>query len=449
VAFFHLRPSTEPEIPGRQPQSDRRDEWLPSFFHVFKGERLGTVQGRLPFDLIAIALSATVSSSLSVLPIRIYPRDEDKMKGASTLEIDVPLRMYLLFFLFWGLVFFAISEAALFGLGRLRLHRFKEENHPRYELMSGLLQRPRRLIISLLIGNEALNVAISSLTSALFITFWGDWAKWLAIPSVVLVVLLFGEVIPKTLAIRHPEKIVPVIAHPVERFVWIVSPLRWGIQKIVDGFFWIARVEPVPASIPLTEKDFKDLVETSQREGALEEAEKHLIHRVFAFSDQTVRNIMTQQAAVFVLPLSTKFEEAIQKLQENRYSRVPVYRDRADEIVGILYAKDLLREGRKKKGGEAGVLKPFLRAPYFVPLSKKLDDLFKEFRRKRIHLAIVVDEYGKMAGIATLEDLLEELFGEIYDELDLERTGRKDWIRRPKDRGGAKGKEDRSDWMPS
>ena len=341
------------------------------------------------------------------------------------MEIDVPLRLYLIFFLFWGLVFFSSSEAALFGLGRLGLQRLKEAGHPRYPLIERLLNRPRQLIISLLIGNESVNVAISSLTSALFIGLWGDMAKWLVIPVVVFVVLLFGEVIPKSVAIRHPEKVAPLVAYSAERFVGLVRPLYWVVQKILDLTLKLARVSPAPSSVPLTEEDFKNLVEMSQREGALEESEKHLIHRVFAFGDQTVKNIMTSRAAVFALPISTKLGDAIEALREHRFSRVPVYRKNLDEIVGVLYAKDLLKvRGQRRQGAEGG-LRNFLRRPYFVPLSKKLDELFREFQRQRIHLAVVVNEYGGMAGIITLEDLLEELFGEMVDELDIERRARK------------------------
>ena len=341
------------------------------------------------------------------------------------MEIDVPLRLYLIFFLFWGLVFFTSSEAALFGLGRLGLQKLKEEGHPRHPLIEHLLSRPRQLIISLLIGNESINVAISSLTSALFICLWGDLAKWLVIPVVVLVVLLFGEVIPKSVAIRHPEKVAPLLASSVGRFVKGIWPLYWVIQKILDLTLRLARVNPAPTFVPLTEEDFKNLVEMSHREGALEESEKHLIHRVFEFGDQTVRNIMTPRPAVFALPASTKLRDAVEALREHRFSRVPVYRKNLDEIVGVLYAKDLLKARRQSRRGEEGGVRNFLRRPYFVPLSKKLDELFGEFQKQRIHLAVVVNEYGGMAGIVTLEDLLEELFGEIYDELDMDWRGRK------------------------
>lgn len=340
------------------------------------------------------------------------------------MEIDAPLRLYLIFFLFWGLVFFTTSEASLFALGRLRLRKLKEEGDPRHPLIESLLSRPRRLIISLLIGNETVNVAISSLTSALFISLWGDPAKWLAIPVVVMGILLLGEVLPKTLGVRHPDKIAPVVAYPVDRFVALVKPLHWIIRKVVDLVFRLAGVTPEPTRLSLTEEEFKELVETGQREGALEEGEKRLIHRVFKFSDQTVRNIMTPRAAVFALPLSTRHREAVEALQENRFSRVPVYENSLDRVMGVLHAKELLR-ARGQRGRDERGLRPFLRKAHFVPLSKKLDVLFREFQKQRIHLAVVVDEYGKTAGIVTLEDLLEELFGEINDELDEERRRQK------------------------
>jgi len=342
------------------------------------------------------------------------------------LEIDAPVRLYLLFFLFWGIIFFAASEAGLFSLGRLKLQKLKEEGHPRHSLIDRLLSRPRQLIISLLIGNEVFNVAISSLTTALFIGLWGDAAKWAAIPFVVFVFLLFGEVIPKTLAIRYPEKIAPLVAPGVERFSRAIGPLRDILIKIVDGLLKLAGVRAELPPLALTEEDFKNLVERGRKEGTLEEVEKHLIHRVFEFGDKTAKNIMTPRAAVFALPLPTKLEEAIESLRTHRFSRVPVYRENLDEIAGILYAKDLLGPKNQRPRGEEGSgLGRFLRKAYFVPPSKKLDDLFKELQKQKIHLAIVVNEYGGMAGIITLEDLLEELFGEIYDELDSFRLAKK------------------------
>jgi len=331
----------------------------------------------------------------------------------------------LLFFLFGGLVFFAISEASLFALGRLRLHKLREENHPRYAVLESLLSRPRRLIGSLLIGNEAVNVAISSLTTALLIGFWGDWAKWIAIPVVVFIILLLGEVTPKTLAVRCPEKMAPLIAAPAEKFLRLVWPIHFIIQKIVDLFMKWSGNKGDFSQTPLMEKDFRDLVETGHKEGALEEAEKHLIHRVFQFGDQTVKNIMTPRKAMFSLPLNSKTGEILEALRQNRFSRVPVYKASLDEIAGIFHAKDFLRSrGRGRKREETG-LRSLLRKPYFVPASMKLDSLLTEFQKRRIHMAIVVDEYGKTAGLVTLEDLLEELFGEIMDDLDIKRRAEK------------------------
>jgi putative hemolysin len=341
------------------------------------------------------------------------------------LEIDTPLRIYLIFFLFWGIVFFTASEAGLFSLGRLRLQKMKEEGHPRVPLLERLLSRPRELIITLLIGNEIFNIAISSLTTALFIGLWGDAAKWAAIPSVALVLLLFGEVLPKTLAIHYPENVAPSVAPLVDGVRRSIQPFLKVVTWFVDGLLKVAGVKAEPLESPLTEEEFKKLVETGQKEGMLEEAEKFFIHRVFEFGDKTVRNIMTPLRSVFALPLSTKMDEANEALRTHRFSRVPVYRKDLEGIVGVLYAKDLLRAKGQGRRPEGAGLRSFLRRVHFVPLSKKLDDLFRELQKQRIHLAVVVDEYGRAAGVVTLEDLLEELFGEIRDELDLERRDRK------------------------
>lgn len=335
------------------------------------------------------------------------------------MDIDVPLRFYFLFFLFWGLVFFTLAEAAIFGLGRLGLKKLKETNHPAFPILDRLLSSPRRIIISLLMGNEAMNVAITSLTCALFISFWGEVGKYLTIPIVIFTILLFGEVIPKTIGINYAPQIAPALAGPLARYTRLIIPLRWLLELVVNGVMKIFGIPSEFSPPRLTEEDFKELVSSGQKEGSLEAEEKDLIFKVFKFTDQTVRNIMTPREAVFALPITAKIEEATEALREHRFSRIPVYAGDLNHIIGILYAKDLLRI-RRPEGG----LRPLLRRAYFVPVSKKLDDLFWEMRKQKIHLAIVVDEFGALAGIVTLEDLLEELFGEIYDELDFERQRR-------------------------
>ncbi len=337
--------------------------------------------------------------------------------------MNTSFRISLIFFLIWALVFFTASEASLFSLGRLRLQKLKEEGHPRHTLIERLLSNPRKLITSLLIGNEMVNVAVSSLTSAVFISLWGDAAKWAAIPVVTFLILLFGEVIPKSLAVRHPERIAPPLSPLVERFVALVGPFRWGIQKIIDGIFALFRIKTEAPSPFLTEEVFKNLIEAGEKEGTLEESEKHFIHRVFKFGDQTVKNIMVPRPEVFALPGSTSLEDALEFLRTNRFSRIPVYGKNERAVIGVLYAKDLLGSSSSGKKSLEGGLRSILHKPYFIPLSKKVDDLLRDFQRQRIHFAVVVDEYGGMAGIVTLEDLLEELFGEIYDELDAARDG--------------------------
>ncbi|MGB9699013.1 MAG: hemolysin family protein [Thermodesulfobacteriota bacterium] len=336
------------------------------------------------------------------------------------MDIDAPLRFYLLFFLFWGLVFFTLAEAALFGLGRLGLKKLKDTNHPTYPLLERLHSSPRRLIISLLIGNEAMNVAITSLACTLFISFWGEAGKYITIPLVIFTILLFGEVIPKTIGVNYAPKIAPALAAALARYMSFIVPIRWLLESVVNGLMKIFRIRIEFSPSPLTEEVFKELVSSGQKEGSLEAEEKDLIFKVFRFTDQTVKNIMTPREAVFALPITAKMEEVIEALREHRFSRIPVYSGDLDHVTGILYAKDLLRM-RRPEGG----LRPLLRRAYFIPVSKKLDDLFWEMRKQKIHLAIVVDEFGRLAGVVTLEDLLEELFGEIYDELDLERQRRR------------------------
>ncbi len=346
------------------------------------------------------------------------------------MDIDTPLRLYLAFFLFWGLVFFTASEAGLFSLGRLKLKKLKESGHPRASLLESLLTKPRRLIITLVIGNEIFNIALTALTTAVLIGLWGEKAKWLAILLVVLIVLLLGEVVPKSIAIHNSEKVATTVAPWVNRFGIIVRPAVNLLIRLVDAMLRLFGAKYEPPRLSLTEEEIKKLIEKGEKDGIVEEGERDLVQRVLEFGGKTVRSVMTPRPAVFALPLAMKLGEAIESLKEHRFSRIPIYRTSPDEMVGVLYAKDLLKAKYRGVRGEEKGLQPFLQRAYFVPLSKRLDDLFKELQQRRKHMAIVVDEYGKLAGVVTLEDLLEELFGEIYHELDGERQGpRREWRR--------------------
>jgi putative hemolysin len=342
------------------------------------------------------------------------------------MESTTILRLLLLFFLLLLSGFFSGSETALFSLGHLHKRRIGTGTTGVDRSLRWLLSQPRRLIVTLLVGNELVNISVSTVVASLA----HDSAPTLSpvsqglLSMVVAVPLLLvcGEVTPKTIAIKIPEGWSRAVARPLRGFAVLITPLRLFVRSLADVAINLLGGKPPERETPLGEEEFMALVEVGSKGGELEEAEKDLIYNVFEFGDQTVWEVMTPAEEVFCLSFSLPLERIVQDVVERQYSRVPVYRGKRSHVVGILYAKDLVGFGQVLElSGKR--LKELLRKPFFVPKSTKLARLFREFQNRRIHVAIVVDEYGEMMGIVTMEDLLEELFGELVGE-EAERTWR-------------------------
>jgi putative hemolysin len=303
--------------------------------------------------------------------------------------------------------FFAASETSLFSLGSLKLERLKEEKHPNSRVISDLLKYPRRLLISIIVGNELVNIGASAIMTSIIITIWGDSKKWIAIGIMFPIILIFCEIIPKSIGATDPEKLSIIFAKPIKYFIFLVTPIRWIIRNISDRVVKIFIKNAENREDIIMEDEFRSIVDISRKEGIIEESERKLIHNVFEFGDIYVSEVMTPRIDIFSLSIGFELNEIIKMVKNSGYSRIPIYEGDKDNIIGILYAKDLFKGERN--------LKNILRKPYFIPKNKRLDDLFREFQTKRIHLAIVVDEYGGIAGIVTIEDLIKKLFGEIMD----------------------------------
>jgi putative hemolysin len=284
-------------------------------------------------------------------------------------------------------------------------------------VIAAMLQRPTHLIITFLVGNEIVKVALSVTATSLALLLYGEGGEYIAIVAAAIMLLLGGEVIPKSLAIRYPERVSRIVAWPIRAFDYAITPLRWGLRKLVDAVMG-AHVER-PISL-ITAEEFKTLAEISEDEGIIDQRERYLIQRVFEFAGHRVSQIMTPRTDIFALEVSESLAAALPKIKDNRFSRIPVYEGVIDQVIGILYAKDLLPYSRHP---EVEVKLPDLLHPvFFVPESKRIDDLLREFQRNKVHMAIVVDEYGGVSGLVTMEDALEELVGEIVDEFDIEEV---------------------------
>jgi putative hemolysin len=339
------------------------------------------------------------------------------------MEPEVVLRIVLFLALVLTSGFFAGSETALFSLGHVQLIKLEEDGHPRAGLIRSLLAQPRRLIATIFIGNELVNIGASAImasTTARFMTGHPHWLVTVVSTAISVTLILFiGEITPKNLAVRVVERWSSVAARPLWLLAIVMAPLRILIEKIADLVVrLLGKRVPPPTKGQVSEDEFLTMVDAVKAEGELDASEQELIHRVFEFGDRRVTEVMTPVDKVLALSVNLSMNRLLQEVRGAIYSRIPVYHGSRDRIAGVLYAKDLFQVAYKL-GHRPPRVQALLHPAYFVPKTTKCAQLFREFRRRRIHLALVVDEYGHFVGLVTMEDLLEELFGEIRDEKEL------------------------------
>jgi putative hemolysin len=325
----------------------------------------------------------------------------------------------LLPFLFAASAFFSASETAFFALRNVDFVRWKEEGNRVAGILKKMLESPSRLIATIFIGNEIVNVSISAIIAALLIPKYPGYGKTLALAAATLGILVFGDLAPKALVWPRARAFSLAAARPFRLFARIVAPLRFLMEKAADA---IVLVLGGGAFLELregfTEQEFRALVEMGEETGTLDAGERRLINNIFDLTDQRAGEIMTPLSDVFMVPSTLSYPELLARLRLYRRSRIPVYDGDPRKIAGILYFKALLRpmaEGRNDVRWQ-----DLLVPPYVIPVSKKLPHLLREFQKRKVHLALVVDEFGTVVGIVTLEDVLEELFGEIREEHDRE-----------------------------
>ncbi|MBN2179274.1 MAG: HlyC/CorC family transporter [Deltaproteobacteria bacterium] len=330
------------------------------------------------------------------------------------MDLSITIKLGLLAILLLLSGFFSGSEASFFSLTSLHLHKMREEKTPFHAYVQKLLGYPRKLLVTILVGNESVNIAMAALTTSILIFLIGPTGKWAAIIITTVTLIIFGEAIPKTLAVTYPIRFSSAVSLPLTFLSKVLYPLVILLEGISDFFVSISGENGLEGGRTLTEDDFKTLVDVGHEEGALEQSQKELIHRVFALADTKVSDVMTPRVDMFCLPLSMDATTMNREIIKARHSRIPIYGTDKDDLLGILSARHLLAE--ISKGTKRLNIKNLLQKPYFVPAEKETHSMLTDFRMRRIQMAIVVDEYGGVAGLVTLTDILESLFGEIYDE---------------------------------
>ncbi len=301
----------------------------------------------------------------------------------------------------------AASETAIFTMARMEHIRDQFSSSIRAAL-DRLMRRPLESLIVVIGINEASNVFAECLATSFFL-FWlgGEIGAYVAAPVMFVVVLLFCDITPKTFALGHPGAIVALTARPLAMVADFVHP--------VARYF--APTEIAPSPEPFSEAEFKALLKLGETQGEVEPEERAMIHRVFDFGARRASEVMTPRDRIFALDIATPPPQLAAEVAHGHFSRVPIYRGSPENIVGVLHTKDLAMQRLEVTPARVERL---LRPAYFIPPRKPLGELFDEMRRGRFQMALVVDEYGRLLGLVTLEDLLEELFGELRDEFDVE-----------------------------
>lgn len=314
--------------------------------------------------------------------------------------------------------FFSSSETALTSVNQIRLRQRATEGDKKSMTVLKLLEKPQDVISSILIGNNIVNIASSAVATVFFTQLFGASGPVVATVVMTILVLIFGEVLPKTAAQQQPEMISRKVSKPISRITTIFKPvvfLLTALSGLVTKWLF-SHVDEAPT---ITEEEFKALVEVGEEEGVLQREERAYIDNVLDFSSATASDMMKPRTSVVALDVEATEEEIFELLKDNRYSRIPVYEDSIDHIIGILYMKDVVRLLAQ---GETICLREILRDPYFIGESAVADRIFRELKARNLSIAVVVDEYAGTSGIITMEDILEELVGNIDDEYDLENS---------------------------
>ncbi len=335
------------------------------------------------------------------------------------MTVDLAQSLVLLFFLLVFSAVFSSTETAITAVGTGKLMALQERHPSRRRFLGWLADDPQRALTVTLVANNLVNIAASAVATSLALGLMGESGVFLAVVIMTVLIVIFGEILPKSIAIIRSEGIL-ILVLPFLRFLSVVfGPLLWATIAVVRGLGKIIRVDISPQHAFVTREEIEQMVTIGEASGALEEEERKMIHGVISFEETRAYEIMVPRTDMIALQEDTTLEEAVQVFITHGHSRVPVFGENLDRITGTLYVKDVIP--LMVEGETADSIESVMRPALFVPETIRIADLFTLMKNKRVHMAIVVDEYGGTAGIVTLEDLLEEIVGEIQDEYDQEK----------------------------
>jgi len=313
--------------------------------------------------------------------------------------------------------FFSSAETALTTSNKIRLKGLADEGDKRAKRVLEITGDSGKMLSAILIGNNIVNLSASSIATALAIKLFGNAGAGIATGTLTVLVLIFGEISPKTLATIHADKIALTYGGIIWGLMKVLTPVIFIINKLAIGFLRLLRVNVSNEPVPLTEAELRTIVDVGHQTGVIEQEEHEMINNVFDFGDSQAKEIMVPRIDMTFADINSTYEELINIFRTDKFTRLPIYEDSIDNVIGIINMKDLLLYETSK---DSFSVRSILRKPYYTYEHKKTVELLIEMKKSSFNIAIVLDEYGVTAGLITLEDILEEIVGEIRDEYDMD-----------------------------
>ena len=331
------------------------------------------------------------------------------------------VRLSILFILLLLSAFFSSAETAFTSVNKIRVKSLADEGSKRAKLVLSLIDNNAKFLSTILIGNNIVNIAASAITTVLAQKLFGNRAISIATGLLTLLILIFGEITPKTMASIHSEKMAFFYAPIIKFLVVVFTPLTFIVSNLARGVMFIFRINPDRSDTHMTENELLTVVDASAQDGVIESDEQEMITNVVDFGDTLAKDVMVPAINMTCVEDTISYDELIHVFASDQYSRMPVYHESRDTITGIIWAKDLLV---KYDSSKVFKVSDYMREPFFTYEFKKTSELMSELKNKYKSMAIVLDEYGITAGLITIEDLIEEIVGEIRDETDTDEVDR-------------------------
>lgn len=339
------------------------------------------------------------------------------------MDFTTQLQLFSLFFLFVFAAIFSLAETSITGMSRIKIAANIKNNHPKAKYLKVWVSDPNKLLATLLICTNVVAIAASTIGAFLSLRI----AKYFGINEsltaiivaaiITVIIIIFGEISPKVFAIHNTEKLALILIGPIVRIYKIIRPITELFLKISNSLITMLGGH-ASSSVPMiTAKDLDAVLNVSAEEGYIDVQEKTMMARIMGFNEMQVKQVMVPRTSITAVDINWSEDKIIDVIMEAGYSRMPVFKNNLDNIVGIIYTKDMLSM-IKNRG--LIIFHDLIRVPYFIPETKNTGDLLREFQKGKLHIAVVVDEFGGTSGLISLEDILEEIVGEIHDEYDVD-----------------------------